>query len=176
MRNTSQQEWRRMNRLYKIWFFVWMISTLMISIWWKSPWASRPSIWCYCITSSRRTFNADGSMRKTAKSKLNQSFSRHLLHEVPSAYISLVDMELIWRVASHISDDNDAKTRNGKNYVWHYYLNKVWSMVYSSHNNATTIILINDNYTVLTSIKEEEHKYGAVTHTNLSNVYPKEAE
>ena len=40
-------------------------------------------------------FNADGSMRKTAKSKLLQSFSRQPVLEVPSAYISLVDMGLI---------------------------------------------------------------------------------
>ena len=32
------------------------------------------------------------------------------------------------------------------------------SLVYSRHNNATTIILINDNYTVLTSIKDDKHE------------------
>ena len=50
------------------------------------------------------------------------------------------------------------------------------SLVYSRHNNATTIILINDNYTVLTSIKDGKHEPWAATHTNLHNVYPKEAE
>ena len=34
-------------------------------------------------------FNANGSMRKTAKTKLFQSFSRYPVLEVPSAYITL---------------------------------------------------------------------------------------
>ena len=85
-------------------------------------------------------------MRKTAKSKLLQSCSRHPVLEVPLAHISLVDMGLICRLASPTSDDRDEKTRSGTDYLWCDYLNKVCSMIYSGHNNATTIILINDNY------------------------------
>ena len=58
-----------------------------------------------CLT----MFNADGSMRKTAKSKLLRSFS----------YVSLVDMGF----ASPTSDDRDAKTRNGTDKLWRDYLN-----------------------------------------------------
>ena len=121
-------------------------------------------------------FNADGSMRKIAKSKCLQSFSIQPLLEVPSAYISLVDMGLVWRLASPTSDNHDAKTRSGTDYLWHDYLDKVCLMIYLRHNNATTITLINENYTVLTSIKDEEHERRGATHINLSNVYPKEAE
>ena len=104
-------------------------------------------------------FNADGSTRKTGKSKLLQSFSRQPVLEVPSAYISLVDMGLIWRLASPTSDDHDGKTHSGTDYLWRDYLNKVYSMIYySRHNNATTIILINNNYTVVASMKDDEHK------------------
>ena len=47
MWNSSQQKWRRTNRIYKIfslyrWFRCW-------SIWWKCPWASLASNWCYYI-------------------------------------------------------------------------------------------------------------------------------
>ena len=49
-------------------------------------------------------------------------------------------------------------------------------MVYSTHHNATTIIPINDNYTVLTNIEDDEHKRRSATHTNLPNAYPKEVE
>ena len=115
-------------------------------------------------------------MRKTAKSKLLQSFSRQPVLEVPSAYISLVDMGLIWRLASPTSDDCDAKTCSGTDYLWHDYLNKVCLMIYSRHNNATTIILINNNYTVVTSVKDGKHERQTATHTNLPNFYPKEAE
>ena len=74
-------------------------------------------------------FNADGSMRKTAKSKLLQSFSRQPVLEVPSAYIKLVDMGLIWRLASPTSDDHDAKTRSGTDYLWRDYLKKLCTMI-----------------------------------------------
>ena len=67
-----------------------------------------------CLT----MFNADGSMRKTAKSKLLQLFSRQPVLEVPSAYASLVDMRLICRLALPTSDDHDAKTHSGKDYLW----------------------------------------------------------
>ena len=116
-------------------------------------------------------FNADGSMRKTTKSKLLQSFSRQPVLEVPSAYISLVDMGLIWRLASPTSDDRDAKTPSGADYLWRNYLNKVCSMIYLRHNNATTIILINDNYTVVTRSKmtntndEQQHTPISLTFT-----------
>ena len=49
-------------------------------------------------------------------------------------------------------------------------------MIYSRRNNATTIILINDDYTIVTSIKDDEHERQTATHTNLPNVYPKESE
>ena len=67
-----------------------------------------------CLT----VFNADDSKRKTAKRKLLQSFSRQPVLEVPSAYISFVDMGFIWRLASPKSDDPDATTRSGTDYLW----------------------------------------------------------
>ena len=69
-------------------------------------------------------FNADGS-----KNKLLQSFSRQPVLEVPSAYGSLVDIGIIWRLASPTSDDHDAKTRNGTDYLQRDYLNKVFLMI-----------------------------------------------
>ena len=65
-------------------------------------------------------FNVDGSIRKTAKSKLLQSFSRQPLLEVPSAYISPFDMRLICICslsAFPTSDDRDAKTRSETDYL-----------------------------------------------------------
>ena len=67
-----------------------------------------------CLT----MFNANGSIRKTAKSKLFQPFSRQPLFEVTSAYFNLVDMGLILRRASPTSDDHDAKTCSWPEYLW----------------------------------------------------------
>ena len=96
-------------------------------------------------------------MRKTAKSKLLQSFSRQPLLTKPLTYTSLVDMGLIWRLASPTSDDRDTKKRSGTDYLWRDYLDKVCSMVYSRHSNATKI----------SSIKDDEHERRAAKHTYL---------
>ena len=52
-------------------------------------------------------------MRKTAKSKLLQSFSRHSLLESLSENFSLVDIWLTRILASPISGYHDAKTSSG---------------------------------------------------------------
>ena len=75
-----------------------------------------------------------------------------------------------------LSRDRDARTHSETDYLWRDYPDKVCSMIYSRHNTATTIILINDNYTVVTSIKNDEQERRVATYTNLPNVYPKEAE
>ena len=63
-------------------------------------------------------FNANGSMRKTTKSKSLQLFSRQHVLEVPSAYASLVDMGFICSLAFPTSDDRDTMTHSGKDYLW----------------------------------------------------------
>ena len=45
-------------------------------------------------------FNADDSMRKTTQGKLLQPFSRQPFPEVPSKYVSLIDMRLMWKLFS----------------------------------------------------------------------------
>ena len=120
-------------------------------------------------------YNVDGSLRKTAKSKLLQCFSRERYIEELLSYISLVDMGLIWRLATPTADDRDCKKRSGDEYKWIDYLDKVCSMVFTRHVNADVLILINDNY-VGSTIKDDEHDRRAFKHINLPNVYPKETE
>ena len=114
-------------------------------------------------------FNGNGSLRKTAKSKLLQSFSRQPQMEHPASYVGVVDMGLIWRLASPTSDDRDHKKRCGAEYTWQDYIDKVCSMVFSRRGNAEKLILINDNYTV-SSIKDDEHDRRASKHTNIPNL------
>ena len=56
-------------------------------------------------------FNVDGSMRKTCKSKLLQLFSMEPVTEITQGYTSLVDMGLIWRLATPTPEDREAKRR-----------------------------------------------------------------
>ena len=53
-------------------------------------------------------YNVDGSMRKTCKSKLLHKFNLDLVAEKPQGHISLVDMGLIWRLATPTSEDCEA--------------------------------------------------------------------
>lgn len=50
-------------------------------------------------------FNVDGSMHKTVKSKLLELFSLEPVPEVPQNHVSLVDMGLIWRLATPTPED-----------------------------------------------------------------------
>ena len=65
-----------------------------------------------CLT----TFNTNGSMRKLQRASCFSCFQDPLF-EVPSVYIILVDMGLIWRLASKSFDDCDAKTRSEIDYL-----------------------------------------------------------
>ena len=120
-------------------------------------------------------YNVDGSMRKTAKSKILQCFHRNKYDGTPPRYSSLVDMGLIWRLATPTTDDRDIKRRCGNDYKWVDYLDKVVSMVFSRHRNAKLIVLVNDVYTN-SCIKDDEHDRRAAKQTNLPNVYPKESD
>ena len=116
-------------------------------------------------------YNVDGSLRKTAKSKLLQSFTREPQLN-PNEFTSLVDMGLIWRLTTPTSDDRDGKKRSGVEYTWKDYLDKICSIVFARHSNAIKIILINDKY-VGSSIKDDEHDRRAAKYANLPNVYQK---
>ena len=119
-------------------------------------------------------FNIDGSMRKTSKSKILQGFVRNPETNLES-YISVIDMGLIWRLATPTSDDRDVKRRCGSDYKWQDYLNKIVSIVFSRHPAACILLLVNDIYTE-SNIKDGEHDRRMAKQINLPNVYPKEAD
>ena len=87
-------------------------------------------------------FNADGSMHKTCKSKLLQHFALDPVSEKPHQYISIIDMGLIWRLATPSQEDREAKKRDGSEYKWSDYLDKICSMVISHHFDACLIFLV----------------------------------
>ena len=121
-------------------------------------------------------FNVDGSMRKTCKSKLLQEFTLDSVSEKPQNHISLVDMGLIWRLATPSSDDREAKQRDGSQYRWSDYLDKIFNMVISRHSDARLIVLVNDRYDLQFSIKDDEHERRAAKHQHIPNVFPKPAD
>jgi len=118
-------------------------------------------------------YNVDGSMRKTCKSKLLYKFKLHPVPEKPQDHISLVDMGLIWRLATPTSDDREAVKRDGLQYRWNDYLDKICNIVISRHADARLIILVNDRYDLQFSIKDDEHERRAAKHQHIPNVSPK---
>ena len=62
-------------------------------------------------------YNVDGSMRKIAKSKLLELFNLDPLADKPQDHVSLVNMMLIWRLATATHEDQEARNRNGSDYV-----------------------------------------------------------
>ena len=118
-------------------------------------------------------YNVDGSMRKTAKSKLLQLFNLDPVAEKPRDYISLVDMGLIWRLATPTPDGREARRRDGSEYRWNDYLDKICTIIRSRHADACLIILINDRYDLPFSIKDDEHDRRAAKHPHIPNVFPK---
>ena len=118
-------------------------------------------------------YNVDGSMRKTVKSKLLEHFDLEPVEEVPQEYVGLVDMGLIWRLATPTPEDRETKKRDGSDYCWGDYLNKICMILFSRHANANLLILFNDPYGLLFSIKDDERDRRAAKHPHVPNVYPK---
>ena len=118
-------------------------------------------------------FNVDGSLRKTCKSKLLQLFSMELVTEIPQGYISLVDMGLIWRLATPTPEDREAKRRDGSEYRGVDYLGKIFVIITSRHADSHIIILVNDRYDIPFNIKDDEHDQRAAEYPYIANVFPK---
>ena len=97
-------------------------------------------------------------MRKTCKSKLLEFFDLDPVVRKPHNYVSLVDMGLIWRLATPTPEDREAKKRDGSLYCWSDYLQKISSLIFSRHSEAKMIILVNDKYNIELSIKDDEHE------------------
>ena len=98
-------------------------------------------------------FNVNGSMRKCQKSKLMQNLTLNDKAE-PNDYTALVDMGLIWRLATPSTEDREKQ--DGTVYTWGDYRTKVVTLVTARHQKATRIIPVNDSYKAAYSIKDSE--------------------
>ncbi|KAL8563613.1 hypothetical protein ACOMHN_024714 [Nucella lapillus] len=119
-------------------------------------------------------YNIDGSFHKTMKSKMLELFNKDPVAQKPQTYISIVDMGMIWRLATPTPDDREARKRDGSYYSWNDYLHNICAIIFSRHANASPyIILINDKYDLPFSIKDDEHDRRAAKHGHIPNVFPK---
>jgi len=116
-----------------------------------------------CLT----LFNANGTFRKTQKSKLVQKL---VLQPIGvDSYTALVDMCMIWHLASPITEERVKS--DGSQYTWGDYTDKIVSMILPRHTNATTIICVNDPYDYAESIKDDERQLHIQGQGSIPNVY-----
>ena len=112
-------------------------------------------------------FNTNGTFRKTQKSKLLEKLTQQSIN-VPS-YIALIDMGMIWRVASPTAEDREKG--DGTRYTWGDYAQKVCSIILARHVNATKFICVNDPYDHAESIKDNEHDLRVQGQGHIPNVF-----
>lgn len=97
-------------------------------------------------------FNVNGTMRKVQKSKLQEKLTMTPVPE-PDVYTSIVDMGLIWHLATPTTEDREKG--DGTRYSWGDYADKVVQTVFTRHKHAERIICINDKY-YQNSVKDSE--------------------
>ena len=101
--------------------------------------------------------NTNGTMVKTQKSKLLQSFVFAPLDFTDlQNYTAVVDTGFFWRLCMPTAEDREKGDET--KYTWADYANKVFLTIMSRHLNAKTVIFVNDPYDVIDSVKAEELK------------------
>ena len=98
-------------------------------------------------------FNSNGTMRKTQKSKL-VGIMNMVPAPVPQMYVAVVDMGLLWRLATPSTEDREKS--DGSIYTWLDYGEKLLSLLMARHKQACQIICINDQYNQQCIIKDSE--------------------
>ncbi len=121
-------------------------------------------------------YNLDGSMHKTAKSKLLNLFNLDPVAEWPRHHICLVYMALIWWLATPTPIDHQERKRETVDYIRNDYLDKICNTILWCHAHANLIILVSDKYDLPFSIKDDEHDRRAAKFPHLPNVFPKPAD
>ena len=115
-------------------------------------------------------FNANGTMLKVQKSKLQEKLTMTAVEE-PDVYTSIVDMGLIWCLAAPTPEDR--KKGDGTKYTSGDYADKVVCSVIKRHKHAERIICINgtydQNYTIKDSEKDDEFPAIKDFHVLLGN-------
>lgn len=114
-----------------------------------------PEVIKHCLSEEcLALFNVNGTFRKTQKSKLLQKLTLQPI-DVQS-YTALVDMGMIWWLASPTAEDREKG--DGLLYTWGNYTSKIASMILVHHVWATTIICVNDPYDHAESFKDDERQ------------------
>ena len=96
-------------------------------------------------------FKANGTFQNVQKNKLIQKLN--LLPVDPRVYVAIVDMGMIWQISTPTREDQE-KT-DATIYIWGDFVTKIINLVISRHELVTKIIMVDDPYNLLYSIKDD---------------------
>ena len=114
-------------------------------------------------------FKANGTFQKEQKSKLIQNLN--LVPVDARVYVVIVDMGMIWRRST--PTQLDRQKADATVYTWEDFITKVINLVFSRHQLATKIIMVNDPYKLPYSIKDDERDRLKQGNSNIPRVFPK---
>ena len=117
-------------------------------------------------------FNVDGSFRRTAKHKLLDHLNLQPTADKPALYYSLIDMSMLFRLATPTPEDREKKKRDGSVYKWIDYVSKIASMVHSRHPDAVQCYAINDDYETEYTIRDDERERRAADYPDAGEKNP----
>ena len=98
-------------------------------------------------------FNINGQMRKAVKAKLVDCFFMDETNLDDIAYVSIIDMEYMSRLAALTASDRGKKDK----FTWSDYI-EIFNMIVQQHPHAKENHLVNDRCDVELSIKDGEHQ------------------
>ena len=72
----------------------------------------------------------------------------------PRVYVAIVDMGMIWQMSTPTQED--LQKVDATLYTWGNFVIKIINLVISRHLLTTKIIMVNDPYNFLYSVKDDE--------------------
>lgn len=119
-------------------------------------------------------FNINGTMRKTQKSKLVTKFHMQPIDPLPIGYIAILDMGLIWYLATPSLEDRQRS--DGTSFTWKDYASKMFTLITMRHRHASEIVLVNDRYDLPFTIKDSERNLRSGNSPGSKNVFIRAAD
>ena len=77
-----------------------------------------------------------------------------VIDPAPKQYIAILDMGFIWRLSTPSLEDRERS--DGTSFTWIDYASKICSVLMIRHKNASQLLLVNDRYDMVFSIKDSE--------------------
>ena len=106
------------------------------------------------------------------KNKILDLFNLEPVADESHGHISIIDMGMIWRLATPTSQDRESKKEMEliTFRFWLYDLDKIRGIVFSHHHDTCLLILMNDRYDLPFSLKDDERGRMASQHFYISRI------